>query len=59
MKNLKYFGYFLLALLGVFILYGIYFAVIAYLFALKVIAIALIITGLLALYNRKVRKNLD
>lgn len=59
MKNLKYLLYFLAALLGVFILYGIYFAVIAYLFALKVIGIALVITGLVALYNRKVKKNID
>lgn len=59
MKNLKYIMYFLLVLLAVFILYGIYYAVIAYLFALKIIGIALLVTGALVWYNKKVSKNLD
>ena len=59
MKNIKYFFYFLLVLLGVFILYGIYYALIAYLFALKIIAIALIVTGGVAFYNKKISKKLD
>lgn len=59
MKNIKYFLYFLAALLGVFILYGIYYAVIAYLVVIKFIAIALILTGAVALYNRKIKKKIE
>jgi hypothetical protein len=59
MKNIKYVAYFLAALLAMFILYGIYFAVTAYFFVIKLIVIALIITGIIAFYNKKVKKDID
>jgi hypothetical protein len=59
MKNIKYLGYFLLALLAIFILYGIYYAIIAYLFVLKMIAIALIMVGIVAFFNKKIKKKME
>ena len=50
MNTLKFIGIALLVLLAVFIAYGIYFAVIAYLFALKIIGITLIISAAIFLY---------
>jgi len=59
MKNIKYLLYFLAALLGIFIIHAIYVAFIVYVVVLKYIAIAVIIAGAVALYNRKVSKNID
>lgn len=50
MNTLKFIGIALLVLLAVFIGYGIYFAVIAYLFVIKIIVITVIISAAIFLY---------
>ena len=55
MNTLKFIGIFLLVLLAVFICYGIYYAVIAYLFFIKLLAFTAIIAGLLFLYFKYIK----
>jgi hypothetical protein len=50
MNTLKFIGIALLVLLAIFIGYGIYFAVVAYFFVIKIIVITLIISAAIFLY---------
>lgn len=50
MNILKFIGIALLVLLALFICYGIYYAIIAYFFVVKIIAMAVLITGAIFLY---------
>jgi len=56
MDKLKFIGIALLVLLAIFIGYGIYYAVIAYLFVIKIIAITVIISGAIFLYLSMTKK---
>lgn len=60
MNTLKYIGIFLLVLLAIFICYGIYYAIIAYMFFIKLLAFASVIAWVLYLYFKlKNKKNND
>lgn len=57
MNTLKFIGIFLLVLLAVFICYGIYYAVIAYFFFIKLLIVAAVIAGALYVYRSITKKD--
>ena len=56
MNTLKFIGIFLAALLVIFICYGIYYAIIAYMFFIKLMAFAAAIAGVIYLYFKLKKK---
>jgi len=56
MKTLKLIGYFLAALLVLFIIKGMFFGIFLFTIVLKYILIAAVVAGVLYLFNRKGNK---
>lgn len=58
-NKIKFIGLFFIVLLAIFICYGIFFAVIAYFFIIKLLAIAAIIASIFYLFIKIRKKDLE